>query len=121
MSALERLIDDYCAAWGEFDAARCERMLREVCAEQVRYTDPRSDVTGIAELAAWIRNVQSTRAGAKWMRTSAVDAHHGWARFGWRVVLADGTMLPDGIDIVELSPQGQLQRIVGFFGPLKAS
>jgi len=52
------------------------------------------------------------------VRTSAVDAHHGLARFAWRIVQADGSMLPEGIDFAEISAEGRIQRIMGFFGPL---
>lgn len=53
------------------------------------------------------------------LRASAVDVHHGLARFAWHVVQADGTALPEGLDIAELSSDGrQIGRIVGFFGPL---
>jgi hypothetical protein len=52
-------------------------------------------------------------------RTTDVDHHHGLARFGWHIVEADGTTLPDGLDVVALTPDGtKLARVVGFFGPL---
>ena len=34
------------------------------------------------------------------------------------MILADGKSLPEGIDFGELSSEGKLRRIVGFFGPL---
>ena len=53
------------------------------------------------------------------MRTSAVDVHHGVARFAWHVVQADGTALPEGIDIAFISADGsRIERVIGFFGPI---
>ena len=50
----------------------------------------------------------------------AVGLHHGMARFAWHVVQADGTALPEGLDVVWLSDDGaRLARILGFFGPLR--
>ncbi len=118
IEALERLIDTYCEAWNEPDAVRREAILKIVWAEGATYTDPRAHTTGISELGAHIGRVLSSRPGARVMRTSAVDSHHGLARFAWSVVQADGTMLPEGIDFAEISGEGKLQRIVGFFGPL---
>ncbi len=118
IAAPERLIDTYCEAWSEPDAVRRETILKNVWAEGATYTDPRADITGIWELGAHIGRVLSSRPGAKVIRTSAVDSHHGLARFAWRVVQADGTMLPEGIDFAEISSEGKLRRIVGFFGPL---
>jgi hypothetical protein len=52
------------------------------------------------------------------VRTSAVDCHHGVARFAWHVAQADGTVLLEGIDIAFLSPDGsRIERIIGFFEP----
>lgn len=116
--ALERLIDTYCEAWSETDGAARARLLAEVWAADASYTDPRAHVTGTDELAAHIGRVLASRPGAKVIRTSAVDTHHGLARFAWRVVEADGTMLPEGIDFAETSAEGKLTRIVGFFGPM---
>lgn len=56
------------------------------------------------------------------MRTSAVDTHHSVARFAWHVVQADGTALPEGIDVALVSSDGaRIERIIGFFGPLASS
>lgn len=116
--SLERLIDAYCAAWSEVDPVRRERMLKEVWDEKATYTDPRGTANGVAQLVALIGEVLLRRPGARVIRTSAVDSHHGLARFAWRVVQADATMLPEGIDFAEISPEGKLVRIVGFFGTL---
>ncbi len=115
-----RLIDTYCAAWNEADAARRAALLAEVWARGATYTDPTVHATGADELSAHIGGVQRARPGARIVRTSAVDAHHGVARFAWRLVQADGTALPEGLDFAVLNPeQTAIERIVGFFGPLR--
>lgn len=93
-------------------------MLREVWADGAIYTDPAVHATGVAELSAHIGKVSAGRPGAKVFRTSGVDAHHGVARFAFRVVQADGTVLKEGIDFAEFSEEGKLTRIVGFVGLL---
>ena len=56
---------------------------------------------------------------AEVLRTSAVDAHHGMARFAWRMVLDAGQPPVSGIDVVTLSDDGtRIRAILGFFGPL---
>jgi hypothetical protein len=117
---LNQLIDDYCAAWSEADAARRAALLARVWSPGASYTDPRAQLVGADQLAAHIAKVLAQRPGARVVRTSAIDLHHGLARFTWRVVQADGSMLPEGIDFAEISPDGKLLRIVGFFGPLAA-
>ena len=117
IAALEQLIDAYCAVWNEPDAARRQRTLDAIWAENATYTDPRVHATGSAALVAHIEKIRAGRPGARIVRTSAVDFHHGIARFAWRLVQADGTPLPEGLDIAEVSDDSKLLRIVGFFGP----
>jgi len=40
-------------------------------------------------------------------------------RFTWKFVGGDGKTVMEGIDFGVLGPDGKLQRIVGFFGPIK--
>jgi hypothetical protein len=49
-------------------------------------------------------------------RTTAVDAHHTFARYGWALNGPDGTAAVTGTDFVEVDASGRLTRIVGFFG-----
>lgn len=120
-SDITSLIDRYCAAWNEPDEEQRKALLEAVWAERATYTDPRADTVGADELLTHIAKVRASRPGAKIVRTTAVDLHHGVARFGWRVVEADGTPLPEGIDFVELTSDGKrIERIIGFFGPMTA-
>lgn len=112
---MEELIDRYCAVWGEPDAARRAALLAEVWAEGGAYTDPTVHASGAAALLAHIARVLEKRPGAKVVRTGAVDAHHGLAKFDWHVVQPDGAILRKGIDIAELSPDGKIRRMMGFF------
>jgi hypothetical protein len=115
---IEALIDTYCAAWSDPDPRRRRDILENVWAEGAIYTDPTVHAAGADALLVHIETVLARRPGAKVIRTSRVDAHHGVARFAWRVVQADGTMLPEGLDVAEITPDGRIGRIVGFFGPL---
>jgi len=117
----EALIDAYCAAWSEPDATARTAQLGAVLSDDARYTDPRTDVAGPEALSAHIDTVLSARPGSRVERTTAVDEHHGVARFGWRALDAHGSILIEGIDVVELTANGSIARIVGFFGRLASS
>jgi hypothetical protein len=110
-------IDTYCAAWNEIDGGRRAKILAAALAPDATYTDPTVHTVGIPQLVAHIDAVFARYPGSRIVRTSEVDSHHGFARFAWKRILADGTSLPEGIDIVEFTDTGQLSRIVGFFGP----
>lgn len=115
---IDQLIDTYCAAWSDSDPMRRREILGGVWADGAAYTDPTVHAVGLDELLAHIDSVVARRPGAKVVRTSRVDVHHDLARFAWRVINADGTALPEGLDLAELSPDGRIRRIIGFFGPL---
>lgn len=118
--ALNELIDRYCEAWQEMDAARRRELLASLWAEGATYTDPTVDARNLEELLAHIASVVARRPGAKVVRTSAVDAHHGVARFAWQLVQADGTRRPESVDVAWYSSDGRrIERILGFFGPLR--
>lgn len=116
--AVVRLVDAYCAVWNEPDPVRRQENLDAIWAADATYTDPRVHTVGAQALVAHIESLRAGRPGARIVRTSVVDVHHRVFRFGWRLVLADGTMLPEGVDFGELSDEMKLQRIVGFFGLL---
>ena len=117
--AVGELIDRYCAVWSDPDPGRRAALLAEVWAVGATYTDPTVHARTAEELLAHIGRVVARRPGSKVVRTSAVEVHHGFARFAWHVVQADGSSLPEGLDIAELTTDGKrIARMVGFFGPL---
>jgi len=118
-AVLTGTIDRYCAAWNEPDAGRRAEILAAVWSEGATYTDPTVHATGAAELLAHIGKVRAARPGARIERTGDIASHHGTALFFWRLVLADGSPAPEGLDIVELAADGRrITRILGYFGPL---
>lgn len=118
---LDQLIDTYCAAWSHPDPEQRRKILDAVLTTDATYTDPTVHTVGVDELLAHINSVLERRPGATVVRTSGVDAHHNLARFAWQVVNADGSALPDGLDLVEISDDGRINRIVGFFGPVASA
>ena len=116
--ALEALIASYCAAWNEHDPAQRERLLHGVWEQDATYTDPTAHVVGSVALGEHIGRVQNLYPGARIVATSAPDAHHLVVRFAWKMVRSDGASLPECVDFLELSGDGKIRRVVGFFGPL---
>ncbi len=66
---------------------------------------------GQAEIAEWIlRRGQGIRLN---LRTSPVDAHHGWLRFEWRFETASGGS-GDGVDVGHQADDGRLDLLIAF-------
>ena len=116
---VDMLIDAYCEAWSSPVPAERERILRSVLTHDALYCDPTCAPMGIDDLLVQIAKVHASRPGARIVRTSAVDAHHGVARFAWRVHTPDGRTLPESLDVVTLAhDHASIRYIIGFFGPL---
>jgi hypothetical protein len=117
--ALTHLIDSYCAAWSDEDARQRRALLLPIWSDGATYADPTVHATGAEELLAHIARVLTRHPGARVLRTSDVDVHHGIARFAWKFVMPDGSSFPEGLDIAFLdSSQSRITRIIGFFGLL---
>ena len=115
------IIDRYCEAWSDPDPAQRATLLAAVWSPGATYSDPTVLELGADELLAHIGRIQASRPGAKVLRSTAVDMHHAFARFGFRVVGTDGTILREGVDFVIFSPGvSRIERVVGFFGALPA-
>ena len=116
--SIEAIIDRYCEAWSDPEPAARAAALADVWANGARYTDPRADTHGAEALLDHIAGVLAQRPGARVVRTSAVQQHHGFARFAWQVIEVDGTRLPGGLDIAVIGGDGRITQIIGFFGVL---
>ena len=117
--ALEDLVKVYCAAWNEPDAQRRRELLEKVWGSEGTYTDPQSHVEGREALVEHIGRFLKNSPGARIIQSSRADFHHGMFRFAWKFVGGDGKTVMEGTDFGALGPDGKLQRIVGFFGPIK--
>jgi hypothetical protein len=112
----EAVVRDYVAAWNESEEKRRLALLTRACADEVRYTDPESDVTGLDLLSGVIGSFQAGYPSHVLRLASAVDAHHDVLRFAWLVERPDGTTLSAGIDACVRAADGRLALIAGFFG-----
>ena len=111
--ALQQLIDGYLAAWNETDPQARRALLNQVWDANGVYTDPNVHAPGIDALDAFIGGFQASTPGAAFSLSAPVDHHHEHVRFYW-VLSVGGQQIP-GMDYGELSPDGKLIRIVGFF------
>lgn len=126
---LAQVLDDYLAAWNEPDGGARERLLSAYVTDGVvmapGYAPEAPLVRGRAALAAEIGAMIARRPAGRGFqlgRIGEVSAHHGWARFSWRVVDPDGVMLIvggmeiAGLDVVRVADDGRLDEIIVFVG-----
>jgi hypothetical protein len=117
MSDITATIDTYLEAYGEGDSARRGTLIEQVFTADGQLVDPPLDAAGHDAISAMAAAVQGQFPGHRFRRSTAVDAHHNFARYGWELVAADGTIAVSGVDVAEVEG-ARLQRVVGFFGEL---
>ncbi len=115
---LTATVDTHLVAYCDPDPARRAESVAMVWAEGGELLDPPLEGRGLEEIAALTDVVLAHYPGHRFERTTAVDEHHGWARYGWSLLDGDGSVVLTGTDVAQLDDEGRLTRIVGFFGEL---
>lgn len=113
-----QLVDAYLQLWRQADPDARAEGLAAVFTPDGRHVDPVADAHGYDQLNAMIGAVHDNYPGFTMERTSGIDRYGDQVRFAWKVDLADGTNLVNGVDVGELSADGRFLRIAGFWGDL---
>lgn len=110
-------LDHMLAAWNAAETSQVRGHLDRALSPQVRFVDPSIDVTGIEGFEANVHEVRGNLPGAVYSRTSGVDGQHGFYRYHW-AIHQNGKLLLEGFDVTEVSDDGRITQVVGFFGPV---
>ena len=116
--AATRVIDAYLDAYCEPDRARRAAAVADIWSGDGHLIDPPLESRGHDGISAQAEALLSQFPGHRFVRSSAVDAHHGFARYGWQLKNGSDAVVLEGQDFAEIDAAGRLQRVVGFFGPL---
>ena len=120
ITSITETVDSHLEAYTLADANRRRTLVAENWNPAGELTDPPLAGRGHAEISGLTDVVLAHYGGHRFERTTAVDAHHDFARYEWNLVAPDGTVAVSGTDFVQFDEAGKLLRIVGFFGPLAA-
>jgi hypothetical protein len=119
ITSLTNTIDSHLEAYASADVDRRNTLVATGWNTDGELVDPPLAGRGHAEISGLAEVVLTHYAGHHFERTTAVDSHHDFARYGWNLVGPDGTVAVTGTDFVEFDGAGKLLRIVGFFGTLE--
>jgi len=118
MSELTTTVDTYLSAWNEEDSDRRAKLIDQAWTSDGQLVDPPMAGNGPAEISAIADALHGQFPQHSFRRSTAIDAHHDFLRFGWELVAPDGTVALAGLDVAEVAHDGRLRRVTGFFGPL---
>lgn len=112
----ERLVDAHLQAYCEVDAGQRAAAVRRLWNADGRLVDPPFASAGHAGIAEQGGLLVAQFPGHRFVRTTAVDEHHEFLRYGWQLVNPEGAPVLEGMDLMELDVDGRIGRVVGFFG-----
>lgn len=116
---LDDVLRAYDAAWNEPDQEARSQLLERSLTEDAELIDPTTGrFEGRDAINERIAGFSERFPGARLTLTSGVDEHNGFARYAWAINAADGSLILEGIDVVERDDDNRLRRVVMFFGPL---
>ena len=110
---VEQLVDRYIAVWNETDPATRRDLIAQTWTEDGTYLDPLLTGAGHDGIDATIGGAQPQFGGARFRRTSDVNAHHDVVRFSWALGSEDNLAL-SGVDFGVIA-DGRFQSLTGFF------
>ncbi len=112
------IVDTHLEAYCEPDAERRATLVAKAWHPDGALVDPPFDGAGLDGIAAMTDVVLTHYPNHSFRRTTDVDVHHQFGRYGWELVGADGAVAVGGTDVAEFDDSGRLMRIIGFFGDL---
>jgi len=121
ISTLERLVDAHLVAYANPDATSRMAAIRDLWSQEGRLVDPPMEARGHAGISDLAATLLSQFPGHRFERSTAVDTHHEFLRYGWRLLDPKGAAVLEGVDFVQFDVDGRIARIVGFFGSQPAA
>ena len=118
MADLTTTVDTYLSAYNETDPALRLSLLERAFTPTGRLIDPPLGAEGRQGISDMMAAVHEQFPGHTFRRSSGIDEHHGFLRYGWELLGPDRTVVLAGMDVGELDSSMQLVRVTGFLGPL---
>lgn len=116
-SSIESIVDSHLAAYCEPDARSRVEVFSRIWNEGGRLVDPPLESRGYQGMSEQAAAVLQQFPGHRFVRTSQVDHHHEFARYGWALRDAVRKEVLQGVDFLTLDVDGRILKVVGFFGP----
>jgi hypothetical protein len=108
-------IDRWFAAWAEPDADRRRHLLEEVAEPDVRVRDKFTSLAGLGDLVPHIGAAQHHMPGIRLDRRGDVRVCQGTVVSDWVALGADGREVGAGTNVYQLSQDGRLASVTGFW------
>jgi uncharacterized protein YndB with AHSA1/START domain len=110
-------VDAYFDMWNMLDGADRKRAMDPLLAPEVQFRDQYSCTQGQDDLNAHITAGKHFMPGLSLVRDDDVRQCQGTALANWIARREDGSEVARGTNVFELTPDGRIRRITGFWNP----
>lgn len=108
------LADQYFAMWNEADADRRAALIAAIWTDDATFVDPSFEVTGHDDLNKLVGTAQQMFPGLAFVRIGDIDQHHTYLRWTWHLKADGQEPVAGGTDIVLLTEDGRITKLIGF-------
>lgn len=117
MGDLDQLVDTYERVINGADEDTRQAAASQALADGFTFVGPQvGEVTGREAVVETMRAMrEQAPADVQIRRTTPIDEHNGWLRFGWEFADEDGRTIARGLDVAQLADDGRLAAVVAFF------
>lgn len=115
-SGLAVQVDRYFSLWSEPDAATRRGGLATLVSDSVTFKDAFSCTSGLEDLSEHLGAAQAHMPGMRLRRSGDVRQCQGVAIADWVAEGPDGQQRAAGTNVFDLTAEGRIARIVGFWG-----
>lgn len=111
---LDKTLAAYFGAWNEHDATKRRALLEQCLTHDAHIQTAWANLTGIDEADGHIAGAQMMMPGINLRAGGPAQILQGTARVKWEAVTPDGTAVMHGQNIIDLSLDGRIARLVSF-------
>lgn len=118
MTEMPEALRHYWTMWNEPSLELVRGHLNQAVSEDFIFADPLHYHVGRDALEANVRTLRTDKPEYRFEIGSQFDSHNRRYRYEWHMKRKHRVLLV-GLDIATLNEAGQVERVDGFFGPLK--
>jgi len=117
-SAVPPIVERYTAAWNAAASAEREAILNAISDDETQFAASwdQSTQVGAAEIAAFIGQWRVPGNYIEFSAWGEADHHDNWFHIRWRDCASNGDSFVEGIEMLHVGIDGQLERAASFAG-----
>ena len=113
---MQEIIENYILAWNSHSSQERASLMTKLLAEKCLYVDSHlpDTINTREQHCEFIDRFRDKFPDLSLKLSSSPDIHHGYFRFKWQMLKANGDLFTQGSFFGEINEQSQITKLVGF-------